>query len=570
MNSLQITLIVIVVLIAVTAMITYFVRNKYYSQVDVLDKQKKNVLDEAPYDELKEVGALNITGQSSELRKKLEDQWRNIESVKYPQLENYLFDAEQATDRYRLNESKKNQDAAEEAIADIKEDIANLKNSLKELIEREQANLDKIDGIKKRYHEVRKSLLAYSFSFGPASESFEHKLRLMENDFTEFSELTVSGDHEEANEIVQQLSEDIQETEEQMEQIPPLLELIDEVYAEELKDLEVGYNQMVDAGYLFPEDTVETEIHHLEKGKEHIYNLIRNLELEQAKDEADVLADKIEELYQEMEAEIEARPEVTELLKDTKRAIYYLLEEYRRLVSAVNRISQSYILNHDEPEKTETINEQIKEVREEYDYIEDRVKHQALPYSIAYAQLEEVFDQLEHYNEEYAKISENLDNYREEELALKNDMLEMEQEMYAIKRRLENERLPGLPNNYLELFFSVSDRIEQLSTELARPKIQLIDIQRIHQMCGEDVDQLEELTDEVIRQVELTERVSQRLYRYKDSHKGILETIRYSETLFSEDYDYDTALRLVREKLEQVDPGSYEEVVQAYESEKEN
>lgn len=569
MSPLQITLIVIIVLVAVTALITYFVRNRYYSQIDELDQQKNKVLDDAPYAELQEIGKLNITGQSSEVRKKLEDQWRNIESVKYPKLENHLFEAEQAADRYRLNESKKNQEAAEAAIEDIKEDMSSLHKALQELIEREQANLEKIDEIKKRYHEVRKSLLAYSFSFGPASESFEHKLRLMENDFTEFSELTVSGDHEEANAIVKQLSEDIQKTEDQMDQIPPLLELLDEVYAEELKDLEEGYEQMIDAGYLFPEDHLEAAIRTLESDKELIYDRIRELELEKAEEETDQLADNIEELYQEMEVEIAAKEEVSELLEDTKRAIYYLLEEYRRLMAAVNRLSQSYVLNHNEAEKNESLNEQVKEAREEYDYIEDRVKHQALPYSVAYDKLEETFDQLAHYNDEFAKVSENLDNYREEELALKRDMQEMEQKMYALKRRLENERLPGLPNNYLELFFSTSDRIEHLSTELARPKIQLIDIRRIHEMCKEDVAQLEDTTEEVIRQVELTELVSQRLYRYKDEHKGVLETIRYSESLFTEDYDYDTALRLVREKLENIDPGAYDEIVQNYDNEKE-
>lgn len=569
MNPLQIILLVVVVIIAVTALSTYLVRKRYYSQIDELDDQKNKVLDYAPYEELKEVSEMNISGQSSEVRNQLEDEWRQIESVKYPKLENYLFEAEQATDRYRLNESKRNQEAAEEAITEIKDALDSLQHGLQDLIKREQANLEKIDEIKKRYHEVRKSLLAYSFSFGPASESFEDKLRLMENDFTEFSELTVSGDHEEANAIVEQLSKNIQETEDQMDQIPSLLEQIDDVYAEELKDLAEGYDQMIESGFLFPEDNVQEKINVLENDKELIYEKIRLLDLDEARIQTDKLADNIDALYQEMEDEIEAKAAVSDLLEDTKQAIYYLQDEYRRLNGVANRISQSYILNHEEEKKIASLNEQVKEAREEYDYIQDRVKHQALPYTVAYNKLEETFNQLESYNESVLKISDNLDNYRAEEVALKKDMQEMEQDMYAMKRRLENERLPGLPDNYLELFFSTTDRIEQLSTELARPKIQLIEIRRLHEMCQEDVTQLEEMTEEVIRQVELTELVSQRLYRYKDDHKGVLETIRYSESLFSEDYEYDTALRLVREKLENVDPGAYEEIVQKYESEKE-
>lgn len=567
MSPLQITLLVILVLIVVTTVITYFVRKNYYAQIDELNQEKTKVLEQAPYDELKEVSNLNITGQSYELRNKLEEKWREIESVKYPRLENHLYDAEQATDRYRLPESKKSQEAAEEAINELNAEIKTLKEELMELIEREQANLEKIDSIKKRYHEVRKSLLAYSFSFGPASASFEKKLTLLEDDFTQFSEYTVSGDHEEANKIVESLHEKIEETEQQMEDIPPLLHEIENEYEKEIEDLAQGYEAMTKEGYIFPEDQILNKIEDLEKEKVAIYGVIRDLDLVKAQKDADTLGNNIDAVYEEMELEIEAKPKVFELLEDTKRAIYYLQDEDRRLNGVVNRLSQSYILIHNEIAILSRLEGQMVESRKDFERISEQLKEQTIPYSVAYQKLDEVFEQLEHLNKEYSKVSDYLENYRKEEIKLKNDMLAMEQSMYEMKRYLENERLPGLPNNYLELFFSTSDRIELLSRELARPKIQLIEIRKLHKMCEEDVLQLGDLTRELIRQVELIERTSQRLYRYKDSHKGILETIRYSESLFTEDFDYETSLRLVREKLENVDPGAYDEVVAAYEAE---
>lgn len=567
MSLLQITLIILIVLVVVTAIITYFVRNNYYSQINELDEEKNEVLKRAPYKELEEMAELNITGQSYELRKDIEKKWHDIESVKYPKLENHLFDAEQATDRYRLPESKKSQDAAKEAIQEINADIEDLKEALIGLIEREQANLEKIDQIKKRYHEVRKSLLAYSFSFGPASESFEQKLRKMEADFTNFSEFTVSGDHEEANKIVESLHESIQETEEQMDTIPPLLEKVDNVYGQQLLDLRNGYEQMTENGYLFPEDTIIEDINTLKEDQQAIYDFIRDLKLEKASEAMDVLADDIDRLYEKMEKEVETKPLVHDLAEDTKRGIYYLQDENRRLNHVVNRLSQSYVLIHNEPSILARLESQVKECRTDFDKLNERLTEQSIPYSLVYDALESTFNQLENLNDEYHKVSEYLESYRQEELELKEDMLDMEQSMYEMKRYLENERLPGLPKDYLELFFSTSDRIENLSAELSRSKIQLIEIRKIHKMCQEDVAQLEKMTKEIVWQVELLERTSQRLYRYKDSHKGILETIRYSESLFTEDYDYDTALRLVREKLENVDPGAYKEIVENYEKE---
>ena len=568
MSPLQITLIIVLVLVLVTVGIIYFVQKKYYRQIDELDAQKNDVLKNAPYDALKEVAELNITGQSQEVRTALENQWRTIETVKYPKLENDLYDAEQATDRYRLGESKKNQESAAQAITEIKEDISQLTHSLNDLIEREQANLKQIDEMKKRYHEVRKSLLAYSFSFGPASESFEKKLRVMENDFGEFSDLTVSGDHEEAKEVVQGLSNDILEIENQMERIPPMIEKLEDVHGEELKDLQNGYNEMIEAGYTFPDDSIEEDINQLSLFKATIYDRIRDLELDKAYEETGTLSEEIEELYEKMEVEYQAKPYVEETLEDIRRAIYFLQGEQRRVMALANRMAQSYILNHDEEKKLRTLADEVKEAREEYDVIADRVKHQAIPYSVAYEKLDKLFDLLEGYNKTYDTIENQLESYRKEERELKADMLEMEQDMYAMKRYLENERLPGLPDAYLEMFFSTSTRIELLSKEMARPRIQLAEVRKIHQMCEEDLDQLSEMTQEIIRQVELTELVSQKLYRYKDSHKGVLETIRYSESLFTEDYDYGRALSLVREKLENVAPGTYKEIEEKYDQEK--
>lgn len=568
MTPLQITLIIVLVLIFVTGIITYFMRGKYYDQIDELDQQKKELFDQAPHDELKEASELSITGQSSELRDKFEAQWHEIESVKYPKLENYLYEAEQATDRYRLNESKKNQENAQKTLEELQNEIDRLTTLLIELIEREQANLEKIDNIKKRYHEVRKSLLAYSFSFGPASESFEAKLNSMEEDFTEFSEHTLSGDHEEANKVIERLSNNIQETEEQMDKIPSLLAKVNEEFQMDIEDLQQGYEQMIEHKYLFPEDNILENIEQLKEQKNQILESIRLLDLEEAAEYIDKLGQNIDQVYGKMEEEVESEPKVYLLLEDVKQALYFLQDEIRRLISLESRLAQSYVLFHNEKESLESIDTQVIDAIEEYKIIAEKVSENQLAYSLAYNNLQYLFKELEKLNDGKTVLADSLSNYRKEELRFKNEMLAMEEAMYDMKRALDNERLPGLPDDYLELFFSATNRIEKLSEELARTKVSLIPVRKVHQIAEEDVIQLSGMTEEIIDQVNLIERTSQRLYRFKEDHKGILETIRYSESLFKDDYDYNTALRLLKEKLENVAPGTFQQLSEAYEEEK--
>lgn len=567
MTPLQIILIIILVIILVTGTITYFTRGKYYEEIDRLDQEKKELLDQAPHDQLQEVSKLSITGQSSELREEFKDQWNDIQSVKYPKLENYLFEAEQAADRYRLNESKKNQEAAKELIENLKNDINELTTLLTELIEQEQANLEKIDAIKKRYHEVRKSLLAYSFSFGPASESFEEKLNLMEEDFTEFSEYTLSGDHEEANKVIDRLSDDIQQTEEEMDEIPELLTKMEKEYKLDIEDLDEGYQKLVDQNYLFPDNNLSEEIEQLKVEQNQILEDIGLLKLKEGKQEMKDMSDKIDDLYEIMEKEIKAEANISPTLKKVKEAIYYLRDEIQQLLSLEKRLEQSYILVHKERESLESIEKQLEDAMKEYDIILEKIEENKTPYSVADNQLNYLFKNLSKLNDEKILLKNTLNDYRKEELHFKEEMHAMEEAMYDMKRALENKRLPGLPDDYLELFFSASRRIEKLSEDLARTKVSLGSVKKLHQIAEEDVIQLSRMTEEIIDQVNLIERSSQRLYRYKDQHKGILETIRYSESLFNDDYEYDTSLRLLKEKLENVAPGSYEQLEKEYEQE---
>lgn len=569
MTPLQIALIVVLVIVFVVGIITYFMRGKYYDQIDILDQKKKEVFNQAPQNELEEVRELSLTGQSSELRDQFEKRWHEIESVNYPKLENYLYEAEQATDRYRLNESKKNQEHAEQMIEELEKETNKLSASLKELIEREQANLKKIDKIKQRYHEIRKSLLAYSFSFGPASESFEEKLNLMEEDFTEFSEYTVSGDHEEAKQVIKRLADNIQKTEEQMDQVPDLLTKINEEYQADIEDLQQGYAQMLEHHYIFPDDHISRDIEQLTEQKNQILESIRLLDLKAVNEYIDLIARNIDQVYEKMELEISSETKVKELLEDNKQAIYYLRDETRRLLALENRLAQSYVLYHNEKEKLELMENGLVEAIKEYEIIEEKISDQSIAYSMAHSRAHYLFKKLEKLNNEKDSLGQNLIDYRKEELNYKEEMHAMEEAMYDMKRALESQRLPGLPDDYLELFFSATHRIEKLAEELAQTKVALIAVRKFHQIAEEDVIQLSRMTEEIIDQVNLIERSSQRLYRFKDEHKGILETIRYSESLFNDDYDYYTSLRLLKEKLENVAPGVYSEILADYNKEKE-
>ncbi|GAA0364866.1 septation ring formation regulator EzrA [Alkalibacterium iburiense] len=560
----------IILLIAITLYIlTYYLKKKNYSAIDELDKRKKEAQNNMPTDKAKSLDKMMITGQTKEMADKVLESINQIEEHTLPHIESLLFEAEQATDRYKFNQSKKYQEQANEYLSQMEEETKSYTQTIDELLQREQANLKKIEGIKKKYHEIRKELLAKSFSFGSAINKLEDKLGQMEKLFTSFSDLTASGDHEEAKKVVNQLDNRLNEMEKLMADIPPILKTIQTVYTEELKEIEEGHQQLVKQDYVFPEElSIEEEIIFIEEKIQRMNELISDLKVEETRLLQEETETTIDKLYDAMELEIEAKANAQKLLNQLAKVYYYVAKQDRELTLEMDRISQSYILFKDEEKIARDLNETLDEQKKLIEHIEEQLDDKVIPHSEADELLNKAFDQLEELSESYQSLSDVLYSYRKQELSIKADLEDMETDIREMKRYIESKHLPGLPNNYLDLLFYTTDHLEQLAKELARPKLDLEEVLKLHSMCEEDCDHLAEQTEIVVDNALLTELTSQRLYRHREEYPGIMETIRYSEGLFLNEYDYETALKMVREKLESIEPGAFEEVKSRYEKEK--
>ncbi len=564
--TVTLSLILLAVLIYIS---TYFIKKKHYERIDELDGQKKKLQTKLPKDKIATLDKMMITGQSKEVATGVIAELDTIEEKSLPAIESHLFEAEQSTDRYRFSQASRSEKQALETIKESEDSLAKTTQKLDEVLQREQANLRKIDSIKKRYHKVRKELLAKSFSFGESINSLEERLGVMENLFTSFSDLTASGDHEEAKKVVAQLESRLTEMEEIMASIPELNEKIKNDYEKQLEEIKEGHKKLLSQDYLFPESVnIEEKTTALTEEITHLKELLSQLELAEIEEEQKDVEEAIDELYALMEKEISAKNDIERLSKKLPQVMYYLTNQSKELSLELDRIGQSYHLYQGELETYVELNNLLKEQKELVTDVEDKIEKRAVAYSEAVGLLEQALEQFETLSESYEMLSESLFSYREKEKEIKNDLEEMEQALREMKRYVQVKHLPGLPQDYVDLFFYTTENLEQLSVELARPRLNSEEVIRLHALCDEDVDHLAEETDKIVDNALLTELTSQRLYRHKDEYPGVMETIKYSESLFLDEYDYETSLKMVREKLESIEPGAFKEVKELYKKEK--
>lgn len=548
---------------------TYYIKKKHYSEIDEIDKEKKKMVATLPITKAEKLGRMSITGQSKVLADQTVEKINGIETTALPEVESFLFEAEQATDRYRFKQAKVNQEKAKEVLSLINETLNQTILTVDELLQREEANLKKIDSIKKRYHKIRKELLASSFSFGEAIDSLEEKLGEMESDFMSFSDLTSSGDHEEAKKVVNRLEKEMGQMEILMEKIPKYYSTIKKDYMTQLEEIKEGYETLKNQDFVFPETfDFEDEFNSLTSLIDQLRTSLKELDLSKAQEQANLIEEQINKIYDVMEAEIEAKRQTGKLLSQLRKIILYLQNQDKELGFEIDRISQSYKLYKNEEQTYKQIQLSIQEVKDNVSNVDKVLSEKLLAYSEACESLNKMFNQSEEVSTSIESLSESIHSYRKKEKEIKEDIDEMELALREMKRYVETKHLPGLPKDYLQNFFYTTDHLELLSKELARPKLDFEAVLNLHQMCEEDIDKLAEWTEKLVDQALLAELTSQRLYRHREEHPEVVETIKYSEGLFLRDYDYETSLKMVREKIESIEPGAYQKIVDEYQSKK--
>lgn len=561
---------VIIVLAIVAYLTSYMMKKKHYTKINALEKRKIELMDLPVVDDLHRAKELQLTGQTEKKYNRLRAEWEIIEAAAFPDLENCLFDAEQATDRLQLIQAKKAEEKAAQLIEKTKKAIAELQESLQELLESEEQNLLEVKRIQEMYQENRKKLLTQSFSFGPALENLEKKLTFLEVDFSKVSELTASGDHIEAQKRLNKIDADTKELNYIIKQLPGILKQLTNEFKEQLQELREGYAQLIEQNFVFLNDTILEDIESIEKECQTVEQLIANCDVDEAKSKNQEIEEKINRLYDVMEAEIEAKEYIIARQPVLDDYIEFVLEKNRKLLIEIDRVAQSYALNHEELTQTEAMQEELEEIQNNFDTFTDGLNSHQAVFTAVQESYAENAKALERIEEKQKEINHYLVELREEEKEVKDKIDDFEFNLRGVKRYVEKQHLPGLPTNYLDFFFSTTERVEQLSKELNKLRIDMKDIKSLCDLCDDDIELLIEKTEELVDSALLTEYMLQYANRYRHTHPEIASAITESLTLFNAEFDYHEALEHIATALEEVEPGSFKKVEKNYLEDKEN
>lgn len=546
----------------------FFIKKKYFKEMDRLESWKIDLTDRPVLDEMSKVKQLNMTGQTEELFEGWRNDWDDIVTVKLPNLEELLFDAEEYIDKYRFRRAKEVQQAIEEKLHGIEARIANILEELNSLVGSEEKNRIEIEELKELYRESKKTLLAHRHSFGKAEKSLETRLDEVSGKFQIFDEKTENGNYLEAREVVLTIKSKLETIKMNMDLIPQYLIECQSILPGQISEVKDGYSEMIQQGYYLEHLQFEEEVSRLSEELERLFSCIEEAEVEKLGEGIQEIKDSIETLFDLLEKEVNSRQHIFQNEKVTAGLLDSIQSDSESLKEEVFHIQQSYHLTENELEMHSELEKQLAGLYKRFVILSEKIKFNETSQSSMSDELREIKEDLDAVRDEQQSFGYKLQALRKDEMAAREKVSELVKRLSETARQVSKSNIPGLPEDYKYLFEDGNESIQNVKKRLEEKPLDISAVHQYLEIAVLTVDKLINTTTEMVENVMLAEKVIQYGNRYRSKYPSIAKGLNEAERAFR-CYDYRGALEQAAASIEEIDPGALKKIETILSSENE-
>lgn len=570
MSSGLIVLIFIVALILIVGyVVAVILRKRNEALLAALEERKEKLYNLPVNDEVEAVKNMHLIGQSQIAFREWNQKWVDLSLNSFADIENNLFEAEGYNNSFRFMKAKQAIDNIESQIQLIDEDIKAIRKALSDLEEQEQKNSGRVVHALDMFEELQKEVTSDPDRYGSALPEIEKQIGNIQSEFSQFVTLNSSGDPVEAAEILDTAENHIVALKQIVERVPEIVTALQAKLPDQLEDLESGYRKLLESGYHFTETDIESRFQQLHASLKNNMANVSALELDNAIYENEQIQEEIDALYHIFTREIESQKVVKKLVKQLPGYLKHAKDNNSKLAAEVERLGKTFVLN-------ESFSQQLKELEAELssqeNVVEDALKDSSetqKAYSIVEEELEAIQARLKEIEDEQIGLSDSLSKIEKDDANARQKVNIYANRLHAIKRYMDKRNLPGIPQEFLEIFFTASNNTEALMDELEGDKINIESTNRLLEILTNDMNELEEAAYRIVQNATLTEQLLQYSNRYRSFDDHVQVAFDESLYIFEREYDYAASFKVISDALEMVEAGVTDRFVTSYEKTRE-
>ncbi|OKL38395.1 septation ring formation regulator EzrA [Domibacillus mangrovi] len=527
-------------------------RKKNATEIDRLDMKKTELLHRPVNEELTKVKRLNMTGQTEELFDRWRAEWDEVVTVDIPAIDEKLFESEGKIDQFRFGTAKKTNADIAGHLDQIEKKVDGILTELDQLVGSEEKNRAEGEDMHARQRDARKRLLAHRHTFGKAAAVLEVQLDVSTGRFEKFADLTEDGNYLEARELLMEIQVEMDKIQHKMERIPVLMTEVNHILPAQLAEIENGYKEMKQDGYLLDHLQIEKEANVLKEDLSRCRDFLVKTEVEETELIVSDAKDSIEFFYDLLEKEVIARHNV---MKDEGQ-IGLIIDEIRGyngdLIEETDVVKQSYQLDEEESSVPRYLEEEIYHLEKQYEILHGRIAEEKTAYSFLYDELKDIQARIKEMKKEQEGFTAFLQTLRKDEVEAGEELQSLRLHVQQITRKVKQSNLPGLPDYYRDMAEEAHHRLKETNTYLNEKPLNMKAVREKLDAAKSAINHLTNKTDELIEQVELSERMIQFGNRYRGTHPSIGSKLNEAEIAFRH-ADYGKALELCATAIDKVD-----------------
>lgn len=553
-------LVIIVVIIA-----SLLFRKRLYDSIDYYENWKIDIMGRNVASELTKVKALNLEGETKEKFDQWKEDWDTILMKDLANVEEILFDAEQATDRFRIGTARKHINQLETILVTIEKKIDLMLEEIKDLLETEKQNREKINELEPKLNELHKQLNQNKFQYDRAAIKFEERLNDIRDDIDIYNELMVAGTYSEAAEVVEKVFTNLERLEEDLEQFPPLYKKCKFDLPNELDELYKGIEEMTRSGYNIEHLNLNKMINEYQARLIDFVIALEELHVDKVKDLLPEAEESIQEMFKMLENEALAKNFIESKSSSFIDSVKQLEQKFTKTQEEVELLKLSYHFEDADLEKYMMLQKLMDQLKEDHEAILKKIEENNHAHSMLRDELEDSIERLEKFEAEHEQFKETIQNLRKDELEAREQIETMIDEVNKMKRRLRQSNLPGIPNFVLTMLDEAAEKNERVLAVLDKKPLDIVEVQKSLHDAKSAVEAALEKTNMMLDQARLTEQVIQYANRYRSKDPILAAKLLEAEQFFHRS-EYELALEQAASAVEEIEPGALKKIEKIYES----
>lgn len=562
-------IIAVAVLLVIAYAIAIYVRKRNESKLAILEEKKEELYNLPVNDEVEAVKNMHLIGQSQVTFREWNQKWVDLSLNSFADIENNLFEAEGYNNSFRFFKASHQIDQIESQITLIEEDIASIRNALADLEKQESKNSGRVLHTLDLFEELQHRVADHSEEYGKGLSEIEKQLENIQSEFSQFVTLNSSGDPVEAAVILDNAENHILALTHIVDRIPAVVTTLSKELPDQLEDLENGYRKLLDANYHFAETDIEARFQLLHEALKKNHENIAQLELDNAEYENTQIQEEINALYDIFTREIAAQKVVDGLVATLPTYLQHMKDSNAVLVEDIKRLSKSYLFSETDVSHVHRLQTELDSLEESVLELTSEQEEHSEPYSLLEERLENLQATLKEIEDEQVELSQRLAQIEKDDINARQKANVYVNRLHTIKRYMEKRNLPGIPQNFLQLFFTASNHTEELMAELEESQVNIEVVNRMLEITTNHMEALEDETYNIVKYATLTEQLLQYSNRYRSFDERIQEAFNDSLEIFEKDFDYHASFDKISQALEVAEPGVTNRFVTSYEKTRE-